>query len=171
MAVLPICIYGNRVLRKTAEEVKEVTPELATLAEDMLETMYEAPGIGLAAPQVGKSIRLIVIDIKRYEEDEKDPIILFNPEIKDYSGTCKEEEGCLSFPGIRAMVERPEVITVEAIDKNGQNFTLENIDGLISRCIQHEMDHLDGKLFVDKIGDIDKLLLAGRLKKLAKKNK
>ncbi|MBF0431021.1 MAG: peptide deformylase [Fibrobacteria bacterium] len=181
MAVLPILTYGDKILRKTAQPVEDITPELITLAKDMLDTMYEAPGIGLAAPQVGHSIRLIVVDVNRYEYDieddeivednEKDPYILFNPEIIDSSGSCAEEEGCLSVPGINSNVVRPEVITIKALDQNGNEIVLKDIDDILARCIQHEMDHLEGILFVDKIGKTDKLLLSGKLKKLARETK
>jgi len=171
MSVLPIFIYGEKILRKRSVEVTEVTRDLADLAQDMLETMYKAPGIGLAAPQVGKSIRLIVVDVKSYEEDEKAPLVLFNPEIIDSSGEVFDEEGCLSFPGLRVKVKRPEIISVKALDVTGKEFTLNNAGGLLSRCIQHEMDHLDGILFVDRISKADKLLLAAKLKKLAKEKR
>ena len=171
MAVLPVCIYGDRVLRKPAAEVKEVTGELVALAEDMLETMYKAPGVGLAAPQVGRSVSLIVVDVRNHEEDKKEPYILFNPEVVDIRGSCNDEEGCLSFPELRVRVTRPEVVTVKALNKEGRPFTLEKIRGLLSRCIQHEIDHLDGILFIDKISKADKLLLSGKLKKMAKKKR
>jgi peptide deformylase len=171
MPVLPVFIYGEKILRKRSVEVAEVTRDLAALAQNMLETMYKAPGIGLAAPQVGKSIRLIVVDVKNYEEDEKAPIVFFNPEIIDSSGEVIDEEGCLSFPGLRVRVKRPEFISVKALDLAGKEFTLNNAGGLLSRCIQHEMDHLDGILFVDRISKADKLLLAAKLKKLAKEKR
>ncbi|MFC1585791.1 peptide deformylase [Fibrobacterota bacterium] len=171
MAVLPIYIYGEKILRKRAREVKDITEEMVKLSRDMLETMYHAPGIGLAAPQVGQSLRLIVVDVKYHEEETREPHILFNPEIVESEGDSCEEEGCLSFPDIRAMVTRPEKITVQAMGQDGKPLVLENISGLLSRCIQHEMDHLNGILFVDKISNTDKLLLSGKLKKLAKETR
>jgi peptide deformylase len=168
--VLPIYLYGQKVLRKRAKEVAQVTPELTKLAEDMLETMYDSNGIGLAAPQVGHSVRLIVVDITSDEEAKK-PYLLFNPVVTGRKGVCTAEEGCLSVPGVWADVERPEVITLEALDKHGQPVVLENIGDLLSRCIQHEIDHLEGVLFVDKISATDRTLNEGKLKKLSKEGK
>jgi peptide deformylase len=168
--VLPIYLYGQKVLRKRATEVAKVTPELAKLADDMLETMYQSNGIGLAAPQVGRSIRLIVVDIAG-EEEEKNPYFLFNPTVVDPKGACAAEEGCLSVPGVWADVERPETITVEYLDKDGKRQVLKRIDGLLARCIQHEIDHLDGVLFVDKISATDRTLNEGKLKKISKESK
>jgi len=165
--VLPIYLYGQKVLRKRATEVAKVTPELAKLADDMLETMYQSSGIGLAAPQIGRSIRLIVADVAG-EEEEKHPYFLFNPVITERKGACTAEEGCLSVPGVWADVARPESITVEALDKDGKKQVLKNIDGLLARCIQHEIDHLDGVLFVDKISATDRTLNEGKLKKISK---
>lgn len=165
--VLPIYLYGQKVLRKRATDVAKVTPELAKLADDMLETMYQSSGIGLAAPQIGRSIRLIVVDVAG-EEEEKHPYFLFNPVITERKGACTAEEGCLSVPGVWADVARPEAITVEALDKAGKRQVLKNIDGLLARCIQHEIDHLDGVLFVDKISATDRTLNEGKLKKISK---
>lgn len=168
--VLPIQLYGQKVLRKRAQDVDKVTPALAKLADDMLETMYKAAGIGLAAPQVGHSIRLIVVDITS-DEEPKQPYFLFNPKVVRKVGECVAEEGCLSVPGVWADVERPETITVESLDKKGKPQVLKDIDGLLARCIQHEIDHLDGVLFVDKISATDRTLNDGKLKKLAKDSK
>ena len=168
--VLPIYLYGQKVLRKRAAEVSKVTPELTKLAEDMLETMYKSAGVGLAAPQVGHSIRLIVVDITG-EEEEKNPYFMFNPVVTVKKGDCVAEEGCLSVPGVWADVERPETITVESLDKHGKPQVLKNVDGLMARCIQHEIDHLEGVLFVDKISATDRTLNEGKLKKLSKESK
>jgi peptide deformylase len=168
---LNINLYGNKVLRKRATEVRTVTPELTRLAEDMLETMYQASGIGLAAPQVGHSIRLIVVDVTSDEDAERKPYFIFNPELVKKDGLCAAEEGCLSIPGVWADVERPEVISVKGLDKDGKPFLLEDIDGLLARCIQHEIDHLDGVLFVDKISATDRSLNESKLKKLSKESK
>ncbi|MEO6095066.1 MAG: peptide deformylase [Fibrobacteria bacterium] len=168
--VLPIYFYGTKVLRKRAQEVANVTPQLAKLAEDMLETMYKSAGIGLAAPQVGQSIRLIVVDTTG-EEEEKKPYYMFNPVVSVAQGACTAEEGCLSVPGVWADVERPETITVEYLDRGGKPQTLKGVDGLMARCIQHEIDHLNGVLFVDKISNTDRTLNEGKLKKMAKESK
>jgi peptide deformylase len=163
-----IYTYGSQVLRKRAEPVAAVTPALQKLADEMLETMYEASGVGLAAPQVGESVRLFVMDISR-DEGKKTPLVFFNPEIVEAS-TDKEtaEEGCLSVPDVWAEVTRPEAITVRALDRNGKPFELKNIDGLAARCVQHEIDHLNGVLFVDKISTTDRMLNESRLKKMAR---
>lgn len=170
--ILPIYLYGQKVLRKRATEVDKVTPELAKLANDMLETMYDAPGIGLAAPQIGRSIRLIVVDVEHAEEGgAKQPYILFNPVVVQRKGVCTLEEGCLSVPNVWAEVERAETITVEYIDPQGRNQVLRDIDGRFARCILHEIDHLDGVLFVDKISATDRSLNEGKLKKISKESK
>jgi peptide deformylase len=169
---LTINIYGSKVLRKRAAEVKKVTPELTKLADDMLETMYKANGVGLAAPQVGHSIRLIVVDVNHgNEEAEPQPYQIFNPEVVEKGPLCTAEEGCLSIPGVWADVERPETITVKGLDKEGNPLELKDIDGLLARCIQHEIDHLDGVLFVDKISATDRSLNESKLKKLSKESK
>lgn len=168
--VLSINIYGSKVLRKRAAEVTEVTPELTRFAEDMLETMYQANGVGLAAPQVGRSIRLIVLDTAP-EGEESRPYCIFNPKVIRKEGMCAAEEGCLSVPGVWADVERPEVVSVEGLDKDGKPLLLENLSGLLARCIQHEIDHLDGVLFVDKISATDRSLNESKLKKLTKESK
>ena len=168
--VLPIYLYGQKVLRKRAVEVAKVTPEMTKLAEDMLETMYHSAGIGLAAPQVGHSVRLIVVDVAGEDED-KQPYMMFNPVVTVKQGKCTAEEGCLSVPGVWADVERPETITIESLDKHGKRQVLKNVDGLLARCVQHEIDHLDGVLFVDKISPTDRTLNEGKLKKLSKDSK
>lgn len=168
--VLRIFKYGQKVLRKRAVDVGIITPDLIKLAEDMLETMYDSAGVGLAAPQVGKSLRLIVVDITA-EDEEKKPHFLFNPVVLDSRNPICAEEGCLSVPGIWAEVERPETITVEARGKDGKRLVLKNISGLLARCIQHEIDHLNGVLFVDKISDEDRTLNEVKLQKLSKESK
>ncbi len=167
MSDLSIYTYGSKVLRKRAEEVKDVSPALKRLADDMLEAMYHAEGIGLAAPQVGESVRLFVLDVAR-EGEKKNPMVFFNPQIIDPRGKSVAEEGCLSIPEVWAEVVRPEVITVRALDREGKPFELPGIDGLLARCIQHENDHLEGVLFTDKISATDRLLNDSRLKKMAR---
>jgi peptide deformylase len=167
MAILRIYTFGEAVLRQVAKPVAQITPELKQLAEDMLETMYDAPGVGLAAPQVGHSIRLMVVDCAE-EGSEKQPLVFFNPEIIPETEPVCMEEGCLSVPGIYAEVTRPEVITVQAQDINGDAFKLTGVSGLLSRCIQHEVDHLNGVLFVDKLRPADRAMFANKLKKMAK---
>lgn len=174
MATLPICIYGDEVLRKKAQPVTQITPELVQLAHDMLETMYKAPGIGLAAPQIGRNIRLVVIDITREDDEARDPIILFNPEILPAAGEVPSvpyEEGCLSVPDVFADVMRPERIDVRYQNENGESVERKDVEGLLARCIQHEVDHLNGVLFVDKISAADRAMNQSRLRKMAKSRK
>ena len=142
MSLLDIRVLGDRVLRDPTNVVEDITPELRRLIEDMFETMYAAKGIGLAAPQVGRSERLSVIDV----DDQR--IVLINPEILDAEGKTKGEEGCLSIPEIYGDVERAARVVVRAIDIDGKPFEVEGHD-LLSRCLQHEIDHLHGRLFID----------------------
>ena len=171
--ILNLKIYGNSDLRKKSEPVAEITPELVELAHNMLETMYKANGVGLAAPQVGKNIRLVVIDLSK-EEEERDPIILFNPEVEPEEGdnpVISEEEGCLSVPDIWANVSRPSFVHLKYSNEKGEVIDMRNVSGKLARCVQHELDHLNGILFVDKISISDRAINAGKLKRMAKKSK
>ena len=171
--ILPISTYGSSILRKKAESVKKITPELVELAHNMLETMYKANGIGMAAPQVGKSIRLVVIDLSK-EEEERRPIVLFNPEVVPEEGENpveSDEEGCLSVPDIWANVSRPSRVRIIYTNEKGEKIELKNITGKFARCALHEQDHLNGILFTDKISIADKAMNASKLKKMAKGNK
>ncbi len=151
MAILPIYTYGADVLKKTAKPVKGVSDELRELIDDMFETMYQANGIGLAAPQVGVSLRLLVADISMIEEyAETTPMVIINPQILSTRGEATMEEGCLSIPGVRETVTRPKRIMLKYRDENFEEHVAE-IDGLMSRVIQHELDHLNGELFVEKL--------------------
>lgn len=172
MALLNILTYGNKVLRKPSEPIEQITPELIELAKDMLETMYDAPGCGLAAPQIGKNIRLVVIDTAIPDEEEPNPYIMINPEWEPEadSESVTHEEGCLSVPGVYADVTRSSKIKVRYTDINGNLKELSNCEGLFARCVQHETDHLKGELFVDKISATDRAMNASRLKKIAKEN-
>ncbi|MEM7408542.1 MAG: peptide deformylase [Pseudomonadota bacterium] len=145
MALLEILHYPDPRLRNRASPVASVDDEIQQLVSDMLETMYDAPGIGLAAVQVNATHRVVVIDVS---EDKSEPLCLINPEVTHARGTVEMEEGCLSIPGIYENVQRAEQVRVRALDRDGQSFTLD-ADGLLAVCIQHEIDHLDGKLFVD----------------------
>lgn len=144
MSLLPIRVLGDPVLRKETEPVAEVTPELRQLVEDMFETMHAAKGIGLAAPQVGRTERLTVIEI------EGERLVLFNPEITRRAGKITWEEGCLSIPEIYANVERSAEVTVRAMDLEGREFEVTGQE-LLAVCLQHEIDHLHGKLFLDHL--------------------
>jgi len=170
--ILPISTYGSSILRKKAEPVKEITPELVELAHNMLETMYKANGVGLAAPQVGKSIRLIVIDLSK-EEEERAPIILFNPEVEPEAGDNPveaDEEGCLSVPDIWAKVSRPSLVHLAYENEKGEKIDMRKVTGKFARCALHEVDHLNGVLFVDKISVADRAVNASKLKRMAKGN-
>lgn len=142
MSILDIRVLGDPILRQNTTPVKEITDELRKLVADMFETMHHARGIGLAAPQVGRTERLAVIEI------EGEPLVVINPEIVETSGKAKAEEGCLSIPDIYADVERPKDVVVRAMDLDGNTYELPATD-LLARCLQHEIDHLDGKLFLD----------------------
>ena len=145
MALLDILIYPDNRLRDIAKPVDAVDDSVRALLDDMLETMYEAPGIGLAATQVGVNRRVVVIDVS---EDKNSPLILINPEILSSTGEGVGEEGCLSIPGIYEDVKRAEEIRFRALDRSGDSYEMD-ADGLLAVCVQHEVDHLDGKLFVD----------------------
>lgn len=170
---LQISTYGSSVLRQKSEPVKDITPELVELAHNMLETMYKANGIGLAAPQVGKNIRLVVIDLSK-EEEERTPIILFNPEVFPEEGENpqeSEEEGCLSVPDIWANVSRPSKVHLTYTNEEGNIVDMRDVTGKLARCAQHELDHLNGILFVDKISISDKAINASKLRRMAKGKK
>lgn len=149
MAVLPIRLYPDPVLRVNCTPVEEFGPGLARLAADMVETMHAAPGIGLAAPQVGVEMRLAVVDLS-VGEDPEQLLVLVNPTVSDPRGSWVEEEGCLSIPGITDKVPRPQQIRVEARDLDGEPFAIE-AEGWLARAISHEVDHLDGVLFIDHL--------------------
>ena len=144
MAVREIRIQGDAVLEKVCKEVKALTPRNMVLIEDMLDTMYEAQGVGLAAPQVGILKRIVVIDVG------EGPIILINPEILETSGEQTGDEGCLSVPGLAGQVTRPNYVKVKALDENMEEVIYEG-EGLLARAFCHELDHLDGHLYVEKV--------------------
>ena len=161
MAKLDILHFPDPRLRTQAQPVTEVTAEIRTLVEDMFETMYDAPGIGLAATQVNVAQRVVVIDVS---EEKNQPLCLINPEIVQHSGVEEMEEGCLSVPGIFETVSRAEQIRVKALDRNGDALELD-ADGLLAVCIQHEIDHLDGKLFVDYLSEMKRQRIRKKLEK------
>ena len=165
MAILNILHYPDPRLREKALPVEEVNSEIKQLVADMFETMYEAPGIGLAATQANIQKRIIVIDIS---ENKSEPHCFINPEIIESNGTEEMEEGCLSVPGIYEKVQRAEHIKVRALDREGKSFEME-ADGLLSICIQHEMDHLEGKLFVDYLSELKRQRIRKKIEKLRQK--
>jgi peptide deformylase len=160
MAVLKVRKYGDPVLRRRAETVREVTPELRRLAEDMIETMYDEAGIGLAAPQIGESIRMMVVG----DERGRHPQALVNPVITEQGGAVTAEEGCLSIPGLFADVERAEWVQIEAQDLDGRPVSI-RARGFHARVFQHEMDHLDGILFIDRLDAVTRDRIKRRIKK------
>jgi peptide deformylase len=162
MAILDILNYPDPRLHTVAKPVKEVDANIRRLIKDMAETMYAAPGIGLAATQVNQHIQLIVIDTS---ETKDQLLVLINPKIISKSGSQDYEEGCLSVPGIYESVTRAEKITVEALDADGQKFNLD-ADGLLSVCIQHEMDHLLGKVFVEYLSSLKRNRIKTKMVKM-----
>jgi peptide deformylase len=161
MAILDILYYPDKRLRTVAKPVEQVDDSIRKLVDDMFETMYIAPGIGLAATQVDVHHRVIVIDVS---EDKDQPLCLINPEIIDEEGVECCDEGCLSVPDVYETVERSEKVTVKALDQNGDEYTLQ-ADEMLAVCIQHEMDHLKGKLFVDYLSPLKLQRIKKRLQK------
>ena len=164
MALIEILHFPDPRLRKKATPVDEVNDQVRQTVEDMFETMYQAPGIGLAATQVNIQRQIIVIDVS---EDKAEPLCLINPEIIAKEGEEEMQEGCLSVPGIFESVQRAENITVKALDQHGVEFTL-RADGLLAVCIQHEMDHLAGKLFVDYLSPLKMQRIKKKMLKMKK---
>jgi peptide deformylase len=166
MSLLNILHYPDSRLRTRAKPVENVDDNLRKLMDDMLETMYEAPGIGLAATQVNIHKRLIVIDVS---EDRSDPVCLVNPEVIASSGEEEMEEGCLSVPGVYEKVRRSEQVRVRALDRHGEQIEFD-ADGLLAICIQHEIDHLDGTLFVDHLSSMKRTRIKKRIEKQSRQN-
>ena len=187
MAILPIVQLPDPILRVRSQEVERVDDELQKFLDDMAETMYDAPGIGLAAVQVGEPRRIFVVDCSERAdaeeeaegdapirgeatEEKRDPIFLINPKIVTFGDTPNVyEEGCLSIPDYYAEVERPATCRIEFLDRDGKEQFIE-ADGLLSTCIQHEMDHLDGTLFIDHISKLKKNMVIKKFTKIAKQN-
>ncbi|MDH5358274.1 MAG: peptide deformylase [Gammaproteobacteria bacterium] len=161
MAIRKILHFPDPRLRKKATPVKNVTDDIRQLADDMLETMYDAPGIGLAATQINVQKRVIVIDIS---EDKSSPLVFINPEILLKEGEREHEEGCLSVPEAYEVVTRADTVRVKALNRDGKTFEMD-ADELLATCIQHEIDHLDGKLFVDYLSNLKRQRIKKRLEK------
>ena len=162
MALLPILEFPDPRLRTIAKPVSEVDERIKTLVDNMFDTMYDAPGVGLAASQVNVHEQVIVIDVS---EDKNEPLVFINPQIKILDQDLLDyEEGCLSVPGFYESVSRPEHIEVTALDREGKSFTLKP-DGLLAVCVQHEMDHLNGKLFVDYLSNMKRSRIRKKLEK------
>lgn len=167
MTIQPLVLLPDNKLRETSAQIERIDNELIKLSNDMIETMYDAPGIGLAAIQIGIPRRMVVIDVSR-DEDEKNPTVFINPEIvKSSDEQSTYDEGCLSIPEYYAEVERPANITVKYLDLSGKEQMLE-ADGLMATCLQHEIDHLDGVLFIDYLSKLKRNMVIKKFTKLAK---
>ncbi|CAK7000756.1 MAG: Peptide deformylase [Desulfovibrio sp.] len=167
--ILEVLKYPHPVLKEKAVEVTEITPEIRALAADMLETMYETDGVGLAAPQIGESIRLITVDVTGPEE-RAEPRVYVNPVLEFLGDEVESEEGCLSVEDYRAPVTRFERVKLTAQDLDGKPVALE-ADGLLAVCLQHECDHLDGKLFIDRISRLKRNMYDAKVKKWARQSR
>ncbi len=163
--VKEILTFPNPILYKRSREIKEVNGKLVKLVDDMLETMYKAPGIGLAAPQIGENIRLIVFDLSPRESKEKRPQYLINPVITASEGIVVEEEGCLSVPNVREKVKRYAHVEVKGLDLDGKEKIWE-AQGLLAVVFQHEIDHLNGVLFIDRLGPVKRRRIKKKLLRL-----
>ena len=165
----PILRLGDSILSEPTRAVETITPEIDKLIDDMIETMYAAPGIGLAAPQVGVSLKIFVIDLSL----GKDPTalhVMMNPEFVERDGMQLEEEGCLSIPGFTATVARPKRVVVRGLNRELEEYTIEGT-GLLARALQHEVDHLNSCLFVDRLRGISRDLILRKIKKMSKAGK
>lgn len=176
--ILKVCKYGEKVLREKAKEVSSVTPELVKLADDMIATMHASKGVGLAAEQVGRLEKVCVIDIPPECETEEDaffnsaarmPLRMFNPEIISQEGSQTDKEGCLSFPNVGGTVTRAAQVVCRYVDENNMPQAI-TARGFLARAIQHEVDHLNGILYVDRMSAVERLGFAPKLKKLSKAN-
>ena len=167
MTIKPLVLLPDPVLRAMSEPIERVDDEFRTLADDMLETMYDAPGIGLAAIQIGIPRRMLVIDCSG-EEEENNPIVFINPEVVESSEERSVyEEGCLSIPDYYAEVQRPAEVTVDYVDRDGKEQQIK-ADGLLATCLQHEIDHLNGVLFIEHISKLKRDMVVRKFTKLAK---
>jgi peptide deformylase len=167
MTTRPLVLLPDPILRESSRPVERVDDELRRFADDMLETMYDAPGIGLAAVQVGEPVRLLVIDVSK-EDEPKNPQVFINPEVVATGDEVSTyEEGCLSIPDYYAEVERPATVTVNYLDRNGKENTV-TADGVFATCLQHEIDHLNGVLFIDHISKLKRDMVVKKFTKLAK---
>ena len=169
--IYPIVLYGDPILKKRGDDVTPGSTDVKQLSEDMFETMYQANGIGLAAPQIGLSLRMFVVDSSPIDEEEGREgfkRVFINPEVIESSGDVWNfEEGCLSIPGIRADVQRPPTVMIRYQDENWQEHT-ETLDGMAARIVLHEYDHVEGVLFTDRINGLKRRLLKGKLNSITK---
>ena len=165
----PILKYGEEILHRPAETVLEITKKVNKLIDDMIETMYAAQGIGLAAPQIGVPLNIFVVDISA-GRNPHDLIVMINPSLMVATGTQSKEEGCLSVPGFNVSLERPAQIKLKGVDRNGRELQFEAKD-LLARAFQHEIDHLDGKIFIDRLRGVKRDLIVRRIYKLQRQKK
>jgi len=165
VAVRPIRHWPDAVLSRPTDRVTEITPEVRKLIDDMIETMYDGDGIGLAAPQVGVSLRVFVMDVAPKEEQGRSPVALVNPEIVEREGEATYDEGCLSFPGLNVEVKRAARVKVRALDREGQPIELD-VSDLPAICVQHETDHLDGVVFIDRVNAVRRRLALREYRRL-----
>src|SRR3979490_1624239 len=167
--IRPILKYGDDILHQPAQPVGDLTMDVDRLINDMIETMYAAPGVGLAAPQIGVPLRIFVVDIS-VGRDPGGLLVMINPRFVSREGMQLEEEGCLSLPGFEATVVRPTRVVMTGLDREGSEREIEGM-GLLARAFQHEMDHLDGRLFIDHLRGIKRDLIVRKIKKLARAGK
>jgi len=167
--IRPILKYGDQVLHDAAQAVDAITPEIGRLIDDMIETMYAAPGVGLAAPQIGVPLRVFTVDIS-VGRDPAGLMVFINPEFVERDGVQLEEEGCLSIPGFEATVVRPARVVLKGLDRDGAMQQRE-ATALLARAFQHEMDHLDGTLFVDRLRGIKRDIIVRKIRKLSRAGK
>ena len=167
--IRPILRYGDQTLHAAAAPVTAITPDIQQLIDDMIQTMYAAPGVGLAATQVGVPLRIFVADVSG-GRSAGDLLAFINPELVEADGTQHEDEGCLSLPGFTATVARPTRAVVKGLDREGRAQIVEGV-GLLARCFVHELDHLDGAVFVDRLRGLKKELIVRKIRKLARAGK
>ena len=167
--IRPILKYGASALHEKAADVEKLTPDIDALVTDMIETMYAAPGVGLAAPQVGVALRIFVVDVS-VGRDPNGLIVMINPQFVSRDGMQLEEEGCLSLPGFEATVVRPTRAVIKGLDRDGNEHECEG-SGLLARAFQHEMDHLDGKLFIDHLRGLKREMIVRKIKKMTRAGK
>jgi peptide deformylase len=168
--ILPIRIYGDPVLRRKAEQIKDIDGEVAGLAEQMIASLQKARGLGLAAPQVGRSRAMCIINLPALDEKHKKPLVLINPQVVMEQDRIIYQEGCLSFPGLYAEIERPAKVGVKGLDLDGKELEYQ-ADEFLARVFQHEIDHLNGVLFIDRLSPIKRQLLKKQLRELSLKSK
>ena len=167
--IRPILKYGDSILHDRAQAVEAITPDIDHLIDDMMETMYAAPGVGLAAPQVGEALRIFVVDVS-VGRDPAGLHVIINPEFVERDGMQLEEEGCLSVPGFNATVVRPSHVVLKGLDRRGEPQRIEG-SGLLARAFQHEMDHLDGTLFVNRLRGLKRDIIVRKIRQLARAGK